>query len=189
MFLDVELLFKLCCIPRSSSSPVIFFLVFSFLIYNPFFLLLFLFEAIPLSLYVPSSSIVWFLLSLTGIFLLLPVLTSHLICLCSVQLIFSILRHTKASSDVLLSHSPYFCTVQGHTSNQCFHHSFLEPSSFYSILPLVILSSWKRLLSHCYPGASILGAEGRDPQILGRGRRGVVISYHVQEVCSKVVTF
>src|SRR6218665_3280690 len=80
MFLDVELLFKLCCIPRSSSSPVIFFLVFSFLIYNPFFLLLFLFEAIPLSLYVPSSSIVWFLLSFTGIFLLLPVLTSHLIC-------------------------------------------------------------------------------------------------------------
>src|SRR6218665_1501884 len=79
--------------------------------------------------------------------------------MCSVQLIFSILHHTfisKASNDVLLSHSPYFCTVQGHTSNQCFHHSFLEASSFYSILPLVILSSWKRLLSHCYPGASIL---------------------------------
>src|SRR6218665_1392213 len=127
MFLDVELLFKLCCIPRSSSSPVIFFLVFSFLIYNPFFLLLFLFEAIPLSLYVPSSSIVWFLLSLTGIILLLSVLTSHLICALS-KLIFSILRHTfisKASSDVLLSHSPYFYTAQGHTSNHCFHHSFL----------------------------------------------------------------
>src|SRR6218665_3307983 len=55
------------------------------------------------------------------------------------------------SCDVLLSHSPYFCTVKGHTSNQCFHHSFLEASSFFSILPLVILSSWKRLLSHCYP--------------------------------------
>src|SRR6218665_2612721 len=151
-------------------------LVFSFLIYNPFFLLLFLFEAIPCHYYVPSSSIVRFLLSLTGIFLLLPVLTSHF-DMCSVQLIFSILRHTfisKASSDVLLSHSSYFCTEQGHTSNQCFHHSFHEASSFYSILPLVILSSWKRLLSHCYPGASILGAEGRDPQILGRWVAGRV---------------
>src|SRR6218665_4167861 len=67
------------------------------------------------------------------------------------------------SCDVLLSHSPYFCTVQGHTSNQCFHHSFLEASLFFSILPLVIFSSWKRLLSHCYPGTSILGTEGRDP--------------------------
>src|SRR6218665_210056 len=78
------------------------------------------------------------------------------------------------SCDVLLSHthSPYFCTVQGHTSNQCFHHYFLEASSFFSILPLVILSSWKRLLSHCYPGAAILGAEGRDPQILGKGSQG-----------------
>src|SRR6218665_841912 len=55
-------------------------LVFSFLIYNPFFLLLFLFEVSPLILYVPSSSVVWFLLPLTGIFLLLPVLTPHLIC-------------------------------------------------------------------------------------------------------------
>src|SRR6218665_3067628 len=73
------------------------------------------------------------------------------------------------SCDVLLSHSPYFCTVKSHTSNQCFHHSFLEASSFFLILPLVIVSSWKRLLSHCYPGASILEAEGRDPQILGRG--------------------
>src|SRR6218665_2774937 len=95
--------------------------------------------------------------------------------MCSVQLIFSILRHTMylhfkgfQSCDVLLSHSPYFCTVQGHTSNQCFHHSFLEASSVFSILPLAILSSWKRLLSHCCPGASILGVEGRDPQILGR---------------------
>src|SRR6218665_2724707 len=72
------------------------------------------------------------------------------------------------SCDVTLSHSPYFFTVQGHTSNQCFHHSFLEASLFFSILPLVILTSWKRLLSHCYPGASILGAEGRGPQIFGR---------------------
>src|SRR6218665_1316622 len=61
---------------------------------------------------------------------------------------------------------------------------------FFSILPLVILSSWKRfklILSHCYPGAPILGAEGRravpstgsavkltdrDSQILGRGSPG-----------------
>src|SRR6218665_3016752 len=78
------------------------------------------------------------------------------------------------SCDVLLSHSPYFCTVQGHTSNQCFQYSLLEASSFFSILPLVILSSWKRLLSHCYPGPSILGAGGRDPQILGRGVAGRV---------------
>src|SRR6218665_1656269 len=209
MFLDVELLLYVCCIPRSSSSPVIFFLVFSFLIYNPFFLLLFLFEVSPLSLYVPSSSVVWFLLSLKGIFLLLQVLTPHLICvLCPTDLFRPTpYPHFKGfqSCDVLLSHSPYFCTAQSHTSNQCFHHSFLEASSFFSILPLVILSSWKRLLSHCSPGASILGAEGRDPQILGRwvagrvqgvvgvvdGSLNIIISYHVhvQEVCSKVVTF
>src|SRR6218665_3834596 len=88
--------------------------------------------------------------------------------MCSVQLIISILRQ---SCYVLLSHSPYFCTVQGHTSNQWFNHSFLEASSFFSILPLVILSSWKRLLSHCYPGALILGAEGRDPRFWAGGRR------------------
>src|SRR6218665_1499338 len=75
------------------------------------------------------------------------------------------------SCDVLLSHSPYFCPVQGHTSNQCFHHAFLEASSFFSILPLVILSSWKRLLSHCYPGARSLAGEGRAPYVWGRGRR------------------
>src|SRR6218665_2752501 len=66
--------------------------------------------------------------------------------MCSVQLIFSILRYTfisKASNLVMSSFLivlKYFCTVQGHTSNQCFHHSFLEASSFFSILPLVILS-------------------------------------------------
>src|SRR6218665_1835858 len=121
------------------------------------------------------------------------VLTPDLIYMCSVQLIFSNLHPTPylhfkgfQSCDVLPSHtcSPYFCTVQGHTSNQCFHRSFLEASSFFSILPLVILSSWKRLLSHCYTGASILGAEGRDPQILGRGvargrlSRGRVVKYY-----------
>src|SRR6218665_3243 len=80
------------------------------------------------------------------------------------------------SCDVLLSQSPRFCTVQGRTSNQCFHHSFLEASSYFSILSLVIHSSWKRLLSHCYPGASILGAEGRGPPIflVGGGGGGCV---------------
>src|SRR6218665_3988898 len=94
--------------------------------------------------------------------------------MCSVQLIFSIYTpypHFKGfqSCDVPLSQSPCFCTVQGRTSNQCFRHSFLEASSYFSILLLVIHSSWKRLLSHCYPGASILGAEGREPHILSRG--------------------
>ena len=91
------------------------------------------------------------------------------------------------SCDVLLSHSPYFCTVQGHTSN---HHSFLEASAFFSILPLVILSSWKRTLSHCYPGASILGAEGRDPRFWvggrreGRWSRGQVVKYYYILSCT-----
>src|SRR6218665_2563262 len=75
------------------------------------------------------------------------------------------------SCDVLLSQNPCFCTVQGRTSNQCFHHSFIEASSYFSILPLVVHSSWKTLLSHCYLWASLLGAEGRDPHILGRGDR------------------
>src|SRR6218665_3314875 len=116
-----------------------FFLVFAFLIYNPFFLLLLLSEVSPLSLYIPPSSVVWFLLSLTWIFLLLPVLPPHLICPTDLLHPTPYL-HFKGfqSCDVLLSHSPYFCTVQGHTSNQCFHHSFLEASSFFSILPLVL---------------------------------------------------
>src|SRR6218665_2730325 len=79
--LSILSFFKFCCIPRSSSSPVIFALVFPFLFYPPFFLLLFFFEVSPLSLYVSYSSVVWFLLSLSGILLLLPVLTlHHLIC-------------------------------------------------------------------------------------------------------------
>src|SRR6218665_2260268 len=67
---------------------------------------------------------------------------------------------------------------------------FLEASSFFSILPLVILSSWKWLLSHCYPGVSILGPEGRDPQILGRGvaggrwSRGRVVKYYYILSCT-----
>src|SRR6218665_2640546 len=77
------------------------------------------------------------------------------------------------SCDVLLSHSPYFCTVHGHTSNQSFHHSFLEAFSLFSILSLVIHSSWKRLLSQCYPGASILGLRVATPIFWAGGRVGV----------------
>src|SRR6218665_2192283 len=100
------------------------------------------------------------------------------------------------SCDVLLSHSPYFCTVglQGHTSNQCFHHSSLEASSFFSILPLVILSSWKRLLSNCYPGASILGlreatrrfwaGESQGGSQGSRWSRGRVVKYYYILSCT-----
>src|SRR6218665_3870309 len=59
MFLDLELHLSVCCIPRSSSSSVIFFLVFSFLIYNPFFLLLFLFEVSLSAIGFCFSLIVW----------------------------------------------------------------------------------------------------------------------------------
>src|SRR6218665_2678563 len=95
--------------------------------------------------------------------------------MCSVQLIFSILRHiliSKSSNLVMSSFLRVHVTTQYKVALQisvCFHHSFLVASSYFSILPLVIHSTWKRLLSHCYPGASILGAEGRDPNILGRG--------------------
>ena len=83
--LSILSFFKFCCIPRPSSSPVIFALVFPFLFYPPFFLLLILFEVSPFSLYIASSSVVLFLLSLTGIFLLLPVLTPHLIWHCALS--------------------------------------------------------------------------------------------------------
>src|SRR6218665_2093890 len=118
MFLDVELLLSVCCIPRSSSSPVIFALVFLFLFYPPFFLLLLLFEVSSLSLYVASSSVVSFLLSLTRSFLLLPVL--HLISyvLCPTDhLRPTPYPHFKGfqSCDVLLSQSLCLCTLQGRT--------------------------------------------------------------------------
>src|SRR6218665_1613066 len=178
-----------------------FFLMFSFLIYNTFFLLLFLFEVSPLSLYVPSSSVVWFLLSLPSFLRDLSSSTSFNTSfdMRSVQLIFSILCHTFISKalkpcGVLLCHSPHFCTVQGHTSNQCFHHSILEASSFFSILPLVILSSWKRLLSHCYPWASILGLRVATPDFGqggrregrrgGRWSRGRVVKYYYMLSCT-----
>src|SRR6218665_655686 len=103
-----------------------FFLVFSFLIYNPFFLLLFLFEVSPLSFYVPSSFVVWILLSLTGVFL---------------QLIFSILRHTfilKASNLVMpsflifLISAQYKVTLQISVFNILFlRHLHSSQSSFW----------------------------------------------------------
>src|SRR6218665_1660389 len=102
MFLDVELPLQVCCIPRSSSSPVTFALVFPFLFYLPFFLLLFLFEVSPLSLYVASSSVVIIVnkdLSSSTSF-------NTSFDMCSVQLIFSVQRHTlisKASNLVMSS--------------------------------------------------------------------------------------
>src|SRR6218665_1696623 len=87
-----------------------------------------------------------------------------------------------------------FCTVQGRTLNQCFHHSFLEASSYFSILPLVIHSSWKRLLSHCYLGASILGLRVATPIFWaggscggsqgGRLSRGRVVKYYYILSCT-----
>src|SRR6218665_712576 len=78
------------------------------------------------------------------------------------------------SCDVLLSHSPHFCTVHGHTSNQCFHHSFLEASSFFSILPLVIHSSCMEEASFSLLSRGVNpGAEGGNTHILGRGSCGV----------------
>src|SRR6218665_1253002 len=100
--------------------------------------------------------------------------------MCSVQLIFSILRHTfisKASNIVMYSFLIVLISAQYKVTLQISVFTILfskHRSSFFSILPLVILSCRKRLLSHCYPGASILGAEGRDPQILGRGVAGRV---------------
>src|SRR6218665_1954535 len=99
--------------------------------------------------------------------------------MCSVQLIFFVLRHYPhfkgfQSCAVLLSQSPCFCTVQGRTSNQCFHHSFLEASSCFSILPLVIHSFWKRLLSHASQGRQSWGLRVVTPIFWAGGR--VVVS-------------
>src|SRR6218665_26564 len=130
------------------------------------------------------SSVVWFLLSLTGIFLLLPVLSFNTsFDMCSAQLIISILRHTfisKASNLgmssflIVLISAQYKVTLQITVFTILFSRHL--HSSFFSILPLVILSSWKRLL--CYPWESILGLRVATPRFWegGRreGRRGVV---------------
>src|SRR6218665_2347582 len=95
--------------------------------------------------------------------------------MCSVQLIFPILRHTfisKASNLVMSSFLIVLISAFLHSTRSHFKSVFSSFfSSFFSILPLVILSSWKRLLSHCYSGASILGAEGRDPRFWAGGRK------------------
>src|SRR6218665_941358 len=67
------------------------------------------------------------------------------------------------SCDVLLSYSSYFCTVQGHTSNQCFHHSFLEASSFFSSPPWVFFPPGKGFFSLFYPGGKIRGRGAAPP--------------------------
>ena len=100
--------------------------------------------------------------------------------MCSVQLIFSILRHTFSSKTSNLVMSPFLVVLisaqykLGHTSNQCFHHSFLEASSLFSLLNpplgnsfLLVKASFPLLSRGVNPGA-----EGRDPQILGRGSQG-----------------
>ena len=69
------------------------------------------------------------------------------------------------SCDVLLSPSPCFCTVQGRTSNQCFTILFLRHLHTPLGNSLLLEKASFSLLSR----ASILGAEGRDPHILGKG--------------------
>src|SRR6218665_3451102 len=97
------------------------------------------------------------------------------------------------SCDVLLSHSPYFCTVQGHTSNQCFHHSFLEASSFSSILPLVILSSWKGFFPIAIQERQSWGLRVATPRFWagGRkeGRRGSLESWTGREILIYLIMY
>src|SRR6218665_448238 len=91
---------------RSSSSPVIFLLVFSFLIYNPFFLLLFLFEVSSLSLLCPIQFRCLVLIIVNRDLSSYTSFNTSSYDMCSVQLIFPILRHTvisKASNLVMSS--------------------------------------------------------------------------------------
>src|SRR6218665_3299666 len=153
----------------------IFFLVFSFLIYNPFFLLLFLFEVSPLSLLCPIQSRCLVLIIVNRDLSSSTCLKPHLICALSNLYSPSYVTSSFQRLPILWC-PPFSKSLFLHSTRSHFKSVF---SPFFSILPLVILSSWKRLLSHCYPGSSILVAEGRDPQILGRGgpregRRGVV---------------
>src|SRR6218665_84490 len=132
--------------PRSSSSPVIFFLVFSFLIYNPFLLLLFLFEVSPLLIVCPIQ---FHCLVLIIVNRDLSSSTSFNTSfdMCSVQLIFSILRHTfisKASNLVMSSFlivlisAQYTVTLQISVFTILFlrhlhsSHSFIHSGHFYS---------------------------------------------------------
>ena len=118
--------------------------------------------------------------------------------MCSVQLIISILRHTFISKFsnlvmsfflIVLISAQYKVTLQ----EWCFHHSFLEASTFFSILPLVFLSSWKRLLSHCYPGASILELKVATPRFWAGsrrvGRRGSLESWTGREILLYLIMY
>ena len=115
--------------------------------------------------------------------------------MCSVQLIFSIPRHTfisKASNLVMSSFLIVLISAQYKVTLQIsvFYHSFLEASSFFSILPLVSLSSWKRLLSHCYPGASILGATTRFwAGCRKEGRRGSLESWTGRDILLYLIMY
>src|SRR6218665_2503108 len=166
-FSMLSFFFKFAVIPRSSSSPVIFALVFPFLFYPPFFLLLFLFEVSPLSLYVASSSVVSILLSLTRIFLLLPVFD-----MCSVQLI-SVLRHifiSKASNLVMSSFLRVHVSAQYKVALQISVFTILFLRHLHTPLGNSFLLE-KASFSLLSRGANP-GAEGRDPHILGRGSCG-----------------
>src|SRR6218665_1900203 len=106
MFLDVELLLYVCCVPRSSSSPVIFFLG----------LLLPHLQSIPpsiISLGTESLAVITCPIQFRCLVLIIvnrdlssSTSFSTSFDMCSVQLIFSILRHTfisKASNLVMSS--------------------------------------------------------------------------------------
>src|SRR6218665_457593 len=140
MFLDVELPLQVCCIPRSSSSPVIFVLVFPFLFYLPFFLILFLFEWSALSLYIHIQFRCLVLITVNKDLSSSISFNTSSFDMYSVQLIFSILRHihiSKASNRVMSSFlrvhvSPqYKVTLQISVFTILFlRHLFNTPLSF-----------------------------------------------------------
>src|SRR6218665_168572 len=87
--------------------------------------------------------------------------------MCPVQLIFSILRHTffsKASNLVMSSFLIVLISAQYKVTLKVSVFTILFLGHLPSSQSLVILSSWKRLLSHCYPEASILGLRVATPR-------------------------
>ena len=110
-------------------------------------------EVSPLSLYVLSSSDGSFSLSLTWIFFHLQVLTPpHLICALSNWSSPSYTISTCQTLQILwcppFSESMFLHSIRS-LSKSVFSPFFSW--DIFSILPLVVLSSWKRLLFHCYP--------------------------------------
>src|SRR6218665_1553194 len=95
----------------------------------------------------------------------------------------------------------------------CVVHGFSWPACVPTLLVFHKVQGWDPSIHRVYTsefgisllpvpsGASILGVGGRDPQDFGQGGRGgrrggcgwavkyYYICYHVQEVCSEVVTF